>query len=352
MSRMGRTRAAATAETYKIPYEDLQIRAIVTGMNALRSPTGGISDRRFVSDKKAAHPLFDVFTKGALLTSIASLALLIPMHMYGQDASSVGESRLACAQGLGQQAVARVRVMGVQMGLADVCVAALKLTATSGKLLDIYGSETGPGSARLVLNRLVDSAQLSTGPFRSSGSPLEMWEKGELTPSLAFDAGFTQSFVDKAKAPPASANLAELKRQTEGCLSLTLSLAACVSAGRVHGALAYQISNAFSNNDSRPAPKSDSQGPDRTQTSTAIDRKFQNWSQSWRMDRYRPGSIQLTSIDCSDQCKASGRFSFDRFGAVHTIDFVAFLSAGANGQYSVGRLCYNDNTTNMLDCTN
>jgi hypothetical protein len=178
-----------------------------------------------------------------------------------------------------------------------------------------------------------------------------MWKKGELTPSLAFDAGFTRSFLERQKTPSGSMTVAELKRTTEGCFNLTESLALCADAGRIQGALAYQTSNAFSDNSAMPAPKTETQGPDRVQTEAAIDRKFQIWSQSWSFDRYRPGSVQIADVNCSGQCKASGRFSFVRMGALHTIAFVAFLSSEADGRFSVGRLCYKDDTTNMLDCT-
>jgi hypothetical protein len=227
----------------------------------------------------------------------------------------------------------------------------VELDGNNGGLLNMYTSETGEGSARLLVSRFNDHAKLSTGPFRASGSPLEMWKQGELTPSLAFDAGFTQSFLEKQKTPSGSMSVAELKRTTEGCLNQTQSLAVCADAGRIQGALAYQTSNAFSDNSATPAPKTESQGPDRAQTEAAIDRKFQIWSQSWSFDRYRPGSVQIASMSCTGQCKASGRFSFLRMGTLHTIDFVAFLPSEGDGKYSLGRLCYKDDTTNMLDCT-
>jgi hypothetical protein len=178
-----------------------------------------------------------------------------------------------------------------------------------------------------------------------------MWNRGELTPSLAFDAGFTRSYLEKPIAPSTPMNPAELQRRTEGCLNENQSLAICADAGRIQGALAYQMNNAFSDNNSAPAAQSQTQGPDRGQTAAAVDRKFQNWAQSWSVDRYRPGSAQVTGMNCSEQCKASGQFSFVRFGSVHTIPFVAFLSLEGNGKYALGRLCYNDETTNMLDCT-
>lgn len=282
---------------------------------------------------------------------LGGFILLLPIGSYGQDPSSVAESRLACAQGLGQQAVNRVRAMGIQMGLADLCVKALNWTATNGKLLDIYTGETGEEGARVLVTRITGNARSSTTQFRASSSPEDMWDKGVLTPSLAFDAGFTQGFLEKTSASSGSINMAELKRRTEACLNLNQSLAVCAEVGRIQGALANQVSSAFSDTSTAPTPRSGSQGPDRAQTEAAIDQKFQNWAQSWSMDRYNPGSAHVTNIDCSEQCKASGQFSFTRFGSLHTIAFVAFIQSESDGRYSLGRLCYDDNTTNMRDCT-
>jgi len=297
------------------------------------------------------RPLFNKFKRDVLMALFTCLIFIVAMDTYGQNSSYFAESRLACAQGLGEQGVDRARAMGIQVGIADMCVAALKWAATNGRLLDIYISSTGPGGARLLINHLTDSAELSTGQFRPGSLPLEMWKNHELTPSLAFDAGFARSFLEKQKGPSGSISSGELKHRTEACLNLTESLSACVNAGRIQGTLAYQISDSFSNNSTTPASKSESQGPDRAQTAAAIDRKFQNWSQSWRLDHYSSGSVQITDMNCSEQCKASGQFSFTRFGALHTIAFVAFLSSGGDGKYSLGRLCYKDDTTGTLDCT-
>lgn len=321
-------------------------------MNSLCLASSPTSGRWRVFDQASSHPLLNnLFNKSRFLGLVGGLIFLVPIGAYGQDSSSVAESRLACAQGLGQQAVNRVRAMGIQMGLADLCVKALNWTATNGKLLDIYTGETGEEGARDLVSRITGRARASSIPFRASSSPMDMWNSGELTPSLAFDAGFTQGFLEKATAPSASIDMTELKRRTEGCLNLNQSLAACAEAGRIQGAMANQVSNAFSDTSTTPAPKSGSQGPDRAQTEAAIDQKFQNWAQSWSMDRYNPGSARVTNIDCSEQCKASGQFSFTRFGALHTIAFVAFIQSESDGKYSLGRLCYDDNTSNMRDCT-
>jgi hypothetical protein len=308
-----------------------------------------ISDFPKLFSKRTSNPLCGIFRTGGFLSLLGSLALLLPMPTPGQSSSDFGEARIACAEGLGQQAVERARAGGLNRGLADLCVTALNSTAADGKLLEIY-SQTSEAQARLLIKHFTDSAQLSTGPFHADGTPVEMLKKGELIPSLAFDAGFTQSFLEKQKTPSVSMSSAELKRTTEGCLSQTQSLAICVDAGQIQGALAYQTSNAFSNNNAPSTPTTGSQGPDKAQIKALVDRKFQIWSQSWSWDRYLPGSVQITGLDCNGQCRASGQFSFNRMGAIHTIAFVAFLSSESDGKYSIGRLCYNDDTSGMREC--
>jgi hypothetical protein len=274
--------------------------------------------------------------------------------MYSQSPSDVAEARLACAQGQGQQAVNRARTKGFQMGLADACVKALNWTANNSKLLDLYASDSGQGNPRQIVDRITDIARSSTTPFRASGSSQQMVNGGQVIPSVAFDAGFTRSFLEKTAPPSGSIDMAALKSRTEGCLSENQSLAVCAEVGRIQGALAYQTSNAFSDSSATSAPRSSPQGPDRAQTQAAIEQKFRNWSQSWSWDRYSPGSARVTSIDCSGQCKASGQFTFTRLGAPHTIPFVAFIQTEDGGKYSLGRLCYDDttNASSMRDCTN
>jgi hypothetical protein len=319
-------------------------------MSAPRLAPGRTSGRRFLFNV-ILHPLFKRFRRDAFLNLVACVILLVPMSVHGQSASDVAESRLACAQGLGQQAVNRAREMGFQMGLADVCVKALSWTANNGKLLDLYASDSGQGNARQLVNRIADNARSSVTPFRATGSAQEMLNNGQLIPSVAFDAGFTRSFLEKTAPPSGSIDMAALKGRTEGCLTENQSLAICAEVGRIQGALAYQTSNAFSHSSATPAAITEPQGPDRAQTGAAIDQKFRNWSQSWSWDRYSPGSAHVSSIDCSGQCKASGQFTFTRLGVPHTIPFVAFIQSEDGGKYSLGRLCYDDSTTGTRDCT-
>jgi hypothetical protein len=295
--------------------------------------------------------MFKACARVAALTFLGSLIVSSPTLLHAQSASDFAQSRLSCAQGLAQQSLSRVQAMGVRIGAAEMCVKALSWTANNGDLLDIYKGGAGHGGGRILVDRFTDNANASSVQFRASGSPLEMWNRGILTPSLAFDAGFTRSYLEKTKAAPAAMSSSELQKILGGCLNEAQSLAACAEAGRVQGALAFQMNNAFTSSGDTMSAPNDSQGPNRAQTSAAVDQKFQSWAQSWSFDRYRPGSAQITGMTCADQCKAEGKFSFDRMGSLHTIPFVAYLTVESNGKYSLGRVCYNDETTKMLDCT-
>jgi hypothetical protein len=243
-------------------------------MSRQRVTINRISDFEKLFSKKTSNPLHKALRAGGFLTLLGSLTLLPPLTAFGQSSSSFAEARVACAEGLGQQAVERARAGGLNRGLADLCVTALNSTAADGKLLEIYG-HTGEADARLLIKRFIDSAQLSTSPFHADGTPAEMLKKGEWIPSLAFDAGFTQSFLERQKVPSVSMSSAELKRKTEGCLSQTQSLAICVDAGRIQGALAYQTSKAFSDNNAPSTPIAGSPVPNKSQIKTLVDQKFQ-----------------------------------------------------------------------------
>ena len=85
-------------------------------------------------------------------------------------------------------------------------------------------------------------------------------------------------------------------------------------------------------------------------TEAAIDRKFAQWSLSWAMDRYQPGSARVDSLDCgSGGCSARGHFTFFRVGVAYQIPFAAAIQSDDKG-FWLGRLCYDDVTTGSQDC--
>jgi len=282
------------------------------------------------------------------------LILLTALCADAQSASDFAESRAACAMGRGGEVVSRANAMGFRMGLAEACVKALTWAASNNRLLELYADSAGQANALTLVVKITDNATAATAPFHLTDSAQKMVSGGHLVPSIAFDAGFTRGYLEKASPPSGSMDMPTLNRRTEGCLNEAQSLAACAEAGRLQGSLASQMNNAFSNpnSNSHPASRNESQGPERASTEAAVNRKFMEWSRSWSMDRYSPGSARIEGIDCSGQCKASGRFTFIRWGVAHTIPFVAFMQSQGDGNYRIGRLCYDDDTSNMRDCTN
>ena len=100
-----------------------------------------------------------------------------------------------------------------------------------------------------------------------------------------------------------------------------------------------------------PSPPSETAGPNRDNTESAIDQKFARWSNNWAVDQYLPGTARIDNMQCGTQgCEAVGHFSFSRGGAVLTIRFTAQIPSVGSNEYALGRLCYNDNTTGMSDC--
>jgi Caspase domain len=91
--------------------------------------------------------------------------------------------------------------------------------------------------------------------------------------------------------------------------------------------------------------------PDAKGLEAVVNQKFREWSAGWFMDRFIPGSARVEKKDCSAQgCKVAGTFSFVRGGAKHSIPFAAAMG-GSGSDLSVQRLCYQDNTSGMQDCT-
>jgi hypothetical protein len=304
-------------------------------------------------DGGAARFLGRELTRAKSHIYIFCLILLMAFGLHAQSTSDFAESRSACALGRGGEVVNRANAMGFRVGLAEACVKALTWAASNSRLLDLYADTSGQANARGLVERITDNARASTTPFRLTGSAQEMLNNGHLIPSIAFDAGFTRGYLERTSPPSGSMDMPTLNRRTEECLTEVQSLSVCAEVGRIQGALANQMNNAFSNSGSNsfPAPRSESQGPDRASTEAAVNQKFLDWSRSWSMDRYSPGSAHVDGVDCSRQCKASGRFTFTRWGAPHTIAFVAFMESQGDGSYRIGRLCYDDNTSNMRDCT-
>src|ERR1700733_11266228 len=84
-----------------------------------------ISVRLVSVDPKPLCSIFRVSRKSLILSLPAFLIWFAPLSTHGQNASDVAQARLDCAQGHRQRAVTRAQGMGLQGGLADVCVKSL-----------------------------------------------------------------------------------------------------------------------------------------------------------------------------------------------------------------------------------
>jgi hypothetical protein len=259
--------------------------------------------------------------------------------------------RRNCAQGLAQGDVDRVRATGADVGLADQCVAALRWTAHDDKLLDFYLRGTDTAAAMLYVRVSTTTAKYSTEPFKPTGTPIDMWSNGTLTPSRVFDAGFARGFLDHNALPVDVPNPTQLKHQTESCLSLVGSLSLCAATGLIQGYLAYQARNTVGDYHPESATDDKPEGPDRSQAESAIDNRFQRWSAEWTIDRYIPGSAHIATMDCNTNgCTSRGRFSFNRLGNNLTIEFSADFDTVGEDHYRLGRVCYYDTTAATQDC--
>lgn len=93
------------------------------------------------------------------------------------------------------------------------------------------------------------------------------------------------------------------------------------------------------------------QAQDISAMQVAVDDQFAQWSSTWGVDRYVPGSSRIEGKQCKDKrCTVWGKFTFTRFGAPHSIAFSATIDHSQSLRLSVARLCYDDNTTGMRDC--
>lgn len=270
------------------------------------------------------------------------------------DAANTDTWRRACAIGVVQNLIDDAAKKGTEIDAADVCVAALRWTARDGKLLTVYMDGDHEAGARFYIEASTDDAALKPEPFKATDTPEKMWNHGDLTPSTVFDSAFTRAYLHQEPVPDQPINTVLLKRETEECMSMTTSLATCAAAGKVQGALAYRARNSVGNyqaDSSQPEPQKN-EGPDRTQATQAINEGFIHWSSGWAMDRYQPGSAQIDTVNCGDQgCQAQGKFTFFRMGAPLRIPFLADFNYAKNDQYYLNRLCYNDTSTGMQDCT-
>ena len=158
-------------------------------------------------------------------------------RMQRADADTSGVQRWVCAMGGEPDSVKEARSEGFAFtpDAADSCVTALRRIAQVGDLLPMYSKLSkevgGTGEDYKTLPRAIGSAALAN---RESIS-VRGGKGAAVTPSLAFDAGFTVAFTERAPDKWVS-DTKKLKEVTEDCLADRRDAATCFAVGYTYGA--------------------------------------------------------------------------------------------------------------------
>jgi hypothetical protein len=153
----------------------------------------------------------------------------------------IANLRKSCALGGEPARVAESRAGGAYFtpDAADGCVTALVRTAHDGHLPQLYQkllTEMGGDVANYEKwPRVIGAAALASKADVAIGSN----KATELTPAIAFDAGFTVAYQEGKAGKSGSVVAATLKALAELCLSQHGDVAKCFSAGYMYGAHAF-----------------------------------------------------------------------------------------------------------------
>lgn len=160
--------------------------------------------------------------------------------LNSDTAYTVAAQRWVCAMGKEPATVSRKRQEGAAFypDAADTCVAALTRTARDRQLPELYTkllSELGgAGGERDGLPDAIGVAALGG----QGQVPIGNGKAMNISPPLAFDAGFTVGYKERGVKNPGRANPEQLKALSQNCLSGTAAYGACFSAGYMFGAKA------------------------------------------------------------------------------------------------------------------
>jgi hypothetical protein len=158
-------------------------------------------------------------------------------HMMQLDAQRNAPQRWVCAMGKEPESVKEGRAEGdaFMPDAADSCLTALRRIAQVGDLLPMYAKLAkevgGTEEGYKLLPRYIGSAALANRDSVSVGNGM-----GALvTPSLAFDAGFTVAYTERVPDKWTS-DTKKLKEITEDCLANRRDAGTCFSVGYLYGA--------------------------------------------------------------------------------------------------------------------
>lgn len=153
---------------------------------------------------------------------------------------AVRERRL-CFRGEQPKKVAKDRQDGAYFipDPADTCIAALARLGRDRQLAEQYHRLVeAVGGDNAVVNGLPRA--ISDAAASGRATVVVGGGKGiDVTPSMAFDAGFTVAFQEGAATPTGRIDDARLKAVTESCLGDDQAAATCASVGYLQGARAF-----------------------------------------------------------------------------------------------------------------
>jgi hypothetical protein len=167
-------------------------------------------------------------------------AILDKMLTDDYESSWIAGFRRLCAAGGAPGSVAEDRAENAYFApdAADQCVTALVRTARDRRLAELYGkllAELGgsaDGAERLP--RAIGAAVLNGTTKVAIGNK----KAAEVTPALAFDAGFTVAYQEGSASKATTADTVQLRTLAEACLGQHQDAGTCFSVGYVYGARA------------------------------------------------------------------------------------------------------------------
>ena len=149
----------------------------------------------------------------------------------------IANLRRSCALGGEPANVAQRRAGGAYFtpDAADACVTALVRTARDRRLPDLYRGLSGELGGRVDVSETLPHA-IGAGILNGTTKvAIGNRKAAEVTPALAFDAGFTVAYLDGvASAEPV--NVQQLRAVAEDCLGQRRDAATCFSVGHMYGA--------------------------------------------------------------------------------------------------------------------
>ena len=151
-------------------------------------------------------------------------------------ANAVTAQRMTCMLGEEPGRVVAGRRAGKDFipDAADTCVAVLVRTARDGRLPDLYRSLVTELGGAVEVYETLPAAIGDTALGGKEKVAIGNGKDADVPPSLAFDAGFTVSYL-KGDARAGKVDPIQLKRITESCLAGRADAGTCFSVGYAQG---------------------------------------------------------------------------------------------------------------------